>query len=197
MNQSMKKVLLLLLKGVELSEAGAFLDVLGWSGSYGDIKVEVTTASMEPTIISTFGLTIKPKLLIKDVNVEDYDALAIPGGFGDYGFYDHAFSSGVSELIQRFNNAEKLIASICVGALSIANSGVLRGRRATTYHLMGGRRRKQLADFNVEVVDERIVEDGNIITSTSPQTAMDTAFLLLEKLTGIENTIGVKSLMGF
>ena len=45
--------------------------------------------------------------------------------------------------------------------------------------------------------DERIVEDRNIITSSSPETALDVAFLLLEKLTNQENTQEVKRRMGF
>ncbi len=193
----MKKVLLLLLKGVELYEAAAFFDVLGWSSSYGKEKVEVITAGIEKTTVSTFGLQMQPELLIQDVDASEFDALAIPGGFGDYGFYEHAYADVVVELIHGFNRLGKIIASICVGALPIAHSGILEGRCATTYHLMGGRRRKQLSDFNVKVVDERLVQDDNIITSTSPATAMDAAFLLLETLTSKENAQEIKQLMGF
>ena len=103
---------------------------------------------------------------------EEFDALAIPGGFGDFGFYDEAYSEEVSKLIRSFEHAGKPIASICVGALPIAKSGILAGRKATTYHLREGVRRKQLAEFNVNVVDAQIVRDGNIITSTSPATAV-------------------------
>ncbi|MGO3791593.1 MAG: hypothetical protein ACTJG1_09045 [Enterococcus gilvus] len=45
--------------------------------------------------------------------------------------------------------------------------------------------------------EERIVEDRNIITSSSPETSLDVAFLLLEKMTSRENMLKVKERMGF
>ena len=51
--------------------------------------------------------------------------------------------------------------------------------------------------MGVDVVNEPIVISKNIITSWNPSTAMDVAFLLLEKLTSLENTMKVKTLMGF
>jgi 4-methyl-5(b-hydroxyethyl)-thiazole monophosphate biosynthesis len=84
-----------------------------------------------------------------------------------------------------------------VGALPLANSGILKERRATTYHLRAGVRRQQLASFGVNVVDEPIVKDGNVITSTSPATAMEVAFELLAQITSEENSNHIRELMGF
>jgi 4-methyl-5(b-hydroxyethyl)-thiazole monophosphate biosynthesis len=100
-------------------------------------------------------------------------------------------------LIRRFGELNKPVASICVGALPIAHAGLLAGRRATTYHLLGGVRRKQLAEFGVEVVDQPLVRDGTIITSTSPATAVEVALHLLAELTGAENAARIRHLMGF
>ena len=86
---------------------------------------------------------------------------------------------------------------MCVGALALGKSGILKGRRATTYHLNHGGRQKQLAEFGVQVINERIVTDHNVITSYCPETAPDVAFLLLEKLCGREAMNTVKSAMGF
>jgi 4-methyl-5(b-hydroxyethyl)-thiazole monophosphate biosynthesis len=123
----------------------------------------------------------------------------IPGipGFEAYGFYEEAYSVPVSDLICAFDASDKPIASICVGALPLAKSGILKGRQATTYHLREGLRRKQLASFGVNVVDEPIVFDGNVITSTSPATAMEVAFDLLTRLTGKENSDHIRKSMGF
>ena len=101
-------------------------------------------------------------------------------------------------LIRAFHKAGKPIASICVGALALANSGILEGRKATTYALNGGHRQRQLADFGAEVLaDESIVVDGNLITSCGPSTATGVAFRLLEMLTDKEDARRVKTLMGF
>ncbi|NNG00818.1 MAG: DJ-1/PfpI family protein [Desulfobacteraceae bacterium] len=193
----MKQVLLLLCKGTEIYEAAAFHDVIGWADDVGDTLIKMVTVSVEPEITCTFGLRVIPDRLLADINVDDFDALAIPGGFHSFGFYDDAYSDMVGEVIRRFDEQEKPIAAICVGALAIGRSGVLTGRNATTYHLMGGGRRNQLAQFGVDVVDAQVVTDGNIITSTSPATAMEVAFTLVEHLTGKPNADKVRTLMGF
>jgi 4-methyl-5(b-hydroxyethyl)-thiazole monophosphate biosynthesis len=193
----MKQVLLLLCKGVELYEAAAFYDVLGWSGTYGIEAVKVVTVGLQAEVQGTFGIKLVPDKLLSVVQVEEFDALAIPGGFEIYGYYEEAYSEAVVNLIRRFEQLEKSIASICVGALPLANSGILKERCATTYHLRDGVRRQQLASFGVNVIDEPIVKDGNVITSTSPATAMEVAFELLAQLTSDENSNRIREMMGF
>jgi len=192
-----KKVLMLLCEGVEIYEAGAFYDVLGWSGAYSAKKVEVITVGLQNPVRGTFGIKIIPDCLLADVEADDFDALAIPGGFETYGFYEQAYSQPVANLIRRFDEFKKPIAAICVGALPVASSGILKGRQATTYHLRDGVRRKKLAEFGANVVDKPVVYDGNVITSTSPATAMGVAFGLLAMLTDDENAARIQKLMGF
>ena len=60
-----------------------------------------------------------------------------------------------------------------------------------------GRRRRQLADLGAEVLDEPIVRDGNIVTSTAPGTAIDVALTLVETLTDAANAEHIRELMGF
>ena len=79
----------------------------------------------------------------------------------------------------------------------MGKSGILNGRNATTYHLNGGVRQKQLAEFGTNVINERIVVDKNIITSYCPETAPDVAFELLKMLVGTEKMLTVKQAMGF
>ncbi|MDD6991171.1 MAG: DJ-1/PfpI family protein [Oscillospiraceae bacterium] len=101
------------------------------------------------------------------------------------------------ELIRAFDHQNKPVAFVCVAALPIAKSGVLKNRKATTYHLNGALRQKQLAKFEVNVVNERVVIDDNIITTFCPETAPDAAFELLRKLVGDEKMLTVKHAMGF
>ena len=193
----MKKVLLLVPRGAEVFETAAFFDVFGWASLEGNERIEVVTVGLEREVTCTFGLRILPDALLSEVNVEDFDALAVPGGFEEYGFYEHAFADEVGDLIRSFNQSAKPIASICVGALPVAHSGALKGRCATTYHLAESPRKQQLAGYDVRVLDDAIVRDGNIITSTSPATAVDVALTLLEELTSPENAELIRGLMGF
>lgn len=194
----MKKVLLLLANGFEAVEASVFTDVIGWNKLEGDGNTDLVTVGIREKLKCTFNFTVIPEISISEVKIDEFHALAIPGGFEEAGFYEDAFSEDFLNLIREFDKAGKIIASICVGALPIGKSGVLASRNATTYHLGNGQRQKQLADFGANVLgDEPIVIDTNIITSYNPSTAFDVAFTLLELLTSKENCNHVKKLMGF
>jgi 4-methyl-5(b-hydroxyethyl)-thiazole monophosphate biosynthesis len=194
----MQKVLLLLANGFEVFEGAAFVDVFGWANTYGSEKITLITASLHPEIRATFGLKVIPDVVLTpEFDIGPFNALAIPGGFEEAGYYADAFSERFLEIIRQFQAKGKPIASICVGALPIAKSGVLANQPATTYHLMGGKRRQQLGAFGVQVVDAAIVQAGNIITSTSPATAIEVALKLLGILTSPENAARIRELMGF
>jgi 4-methyl-5(b-hydroxyethyl)-thiazole monophosphate biosynthesis len=138
----MKKVLLLLANGFETYEASVFIDVLGWNLVDGDGTTKVVTCGLTKEITSTFNLKVTADLTIDQVNVEDFDALAIPGGFEEYCFYDDAYQDAFLELIREFYHKDKIIASICVGALPLGKSGILEGKRATTYSMKNWIRQK-------------------------------------------------------
>ncbi len=194
----MKKVLLLLANGFEAVEASVFTDVIGWNNLEGDKTTDLVTVGLHDKIKCTWNFTIIPEINVNNVNIDDFDALAIPGGFEEAGFYEDAYNEDFLNLIREFNKAEKIIASICVGALPIAKSGILCGRSATTYNSPTSIRQRQLKELGVNVIsDKPIVVDQNIITSYNPSTAFDVAFMLLELLTSKENCNNVKKLMGF
>ena len=90
-----------------------------------------------------------------------------------------------------------MIATICVAALALGNCGLLKGKRATTYHLGDGRRQRQLAQYGAVVVNEPVVRTDNLVTSYCPQTGPAVAFTLLEELVGTEKMQQTKTAMGF
>ena len=193
----MRKVLLLLADGFEVYEASVFIDVFGWNHTYGTKDIELKTTGISKHLTSSFGLKVEVDLLLSEVKAEDYIALAIPGGFEIYGFYKDAFSPEFQQIIQNFDSNQKLISSICVGALPLAKSGILNKRNATTYNHMGAERQDQLQALGANLVDEPIVKDANVTTSWSPVTAIDVAFGLLEDLTDTDNVNFIRKIMGF
>lgn len=192
-----KKVLLFLAQGFEEFEASVFTDIIGWSRAYGIEPVDLVTTGLRPKVKCTWNLIVKPEIEFDEINIEEFDALAIPGGFEETGFYEDAYNERFLNLIREFDKQGKIIASVCVGAMPVGKSGILKGRNATTYDLSDGVRRKQLADFGAKIQDESIVIDKNIITSTGPSTGVDVAFKLLEILTSSENVNQVKKQMRF
>jgi 4-methyl-5(b-hydroxyethyl)-thiazole monophosphate biosynthesis len=192
-----KKVLLFLSQGFEAYEASAFTDVFGWSREAGLEPVQLITTGLRPVIQCYWNLIVQPELPFDQINIDEFDALAIPGGAGDAGFYEDAYDERFLTLIRNFDQQGKPIASICVAALPVGKSGVLNGRNATTWDLNNGARRKQLADFGVNLINNQLVVDKNIITSTGPATSLDVAFKLLEMLTDIQNVNEIKRNMRF
>ena len=191
------KVLVLCAKGFETMEFSVFIDVMGWAKVDFGCPVETVTCGFTPTVTSAFGVPVMVDRRIDEIDVNDYAALAIPGGFAEYGFYEEAYDARFSELIRAFHQQGKPVASVCVGALAVGKSGILRNCKATTYHLNGGRRQKQLAAFGADVVNERVVVDDNIITSYCPETAADVAFTLLGLMCGEEKMQAVHAAMGY
>jgi 4-methyl-5(b-hydroxyethyl)-thiazole monophosphate biosynthesis len=191
----MKKVLLLLAEGFEVFEASVFIDVMGWNLNEGDGSTRLYSCGLRKEIKSSFDQRFIMDYVLEDLDLKEFDALAVPGGFENYGFYKDAYDERFLSVIRAFKTANKPIASICVGALALGKSGVLEGKKGTTYN--NPVRREALRNFGVDVVHQPIVKVENIITSWNPSTAVDVALLLLEKLTSAENSRKVRSLMGF
>jgi 4-methyl-5(b-hydroxyethyl)-thiazole monophosphate biosynthesis len=189
----MKHVLLLLPEGFEIYEASVFIDVIGWNSDEGDGTTILYSCGATSVVKSTFRQNLLVDYTIDQINITDYDALAIPGGWQEYGFYENGCQNDFLEIIRKFNEAGKIIAAICTGAVLLAKSGILQGRKATTHFI----RQQKLVEAEAILQQESIVVDGNIITSQNPSSAIDVAFTLLKYLTSSENVRSVRKLMGF
>jgi 4-methyl-5(b-hydroxyethyl)-thiazole monophosphate biosynthesis len=191
----MKKVLLLLAEGFEVFEASVFIDVIGWNLVHGDCSTKLFTCGLRKDIKSSFDQKFTVDYSVDEIDINDFDALAIPGGFKVYGYYNDAYNDTFLDLIRSFRENNKTIASICVGALPIGKSGILKGKKGTTYDSSDSR--DALKGFGVNVINQPIVMDDNIITSWNPYTAINVALLLLEQMTSKDNSDKVRKLMGF
>ncbi len=190
-----KRILLLLADGFEPLEAAGFTDVFGWADIDGTEQIELVSAGLRTPLRATFGFSVIPDALVANLDLDSFDALAVPGGFGRAGFYQDAYDPIFLDVIRHFDGREKLIASVCVASLALGKAGVIEGRRATTYHQIGGKRKAELEEYGATFVDEALVTDGPFISSTGPGTGIEVAFELLELLTSTENAKHIRSLM--
>ena len=191
----MKKILLLLPNGFEILEASAFIDVMGWNLEEGDNSTKLYSCALRKEIKSSFNQKFTVDFLMNKVNVDSFDALVVPGGFKKYGYYEDVFKDAFLNIIRKFRSHNKIIASVCVGALPLVKSGVLKNKNATTYNQ--AEYRQSLKNNGVFLSNEQIVIDDNLITSNGPSSAVEVAFILLEILTSKENTFKIRKLMGF
>lgn len=122
------KVLLFLAKGFETMEFSAFVDVMGWARNDYGVDIQVETCGFTKTVVSTFNVPVIVDKLIDEISVDEYDALTIPGGFEEFGFYEEAYDERFLEIIRQFDQQDKVIATICVAALPLGKSGILSKR---------------------------------------------------------------------
>ena len=195
----MKKILILISQGVEILEVSPFIDIFGWNMVVGKKNTTTTTTSIHDIIYCTWNLKIFPQLNLKkeSIDLEEYDALVIPGGFGKAGFFKDMKDSIFKNVIQHFNEKNKIIVGVCTGVIPLGEAGILKGRKATTYLLDNERYFSQLEKYGAIPISEEIVEDENLITCSGPKNALETAFLLLEKFSDKENCNIVKKNMCF
>ena len=83
------------------------------------------------------------------------------------------------------------------GAIALAEAGILKGKRATTYFLDNKRYFNQLEKAGAIPVESTIVQDKNIFTTANPESALYMGFKLLEISTSRENMINVAYNMGY
>jgi 4-methyl-5(b-hydroxyethyl)-thiazole monophosphate biosynthesis len=136
-------------------------------------------------------------MLMDKVNASDYQALIIPGGHNDSG-YQEVYNEEIQKLIRNVYKNGGIIATMCVGSLPVAKSGILKGKKATTY--VSSKRHdnlKILESYGAIPVSERIVISDRIITNRGPDTAIDVAFKLIEMLNGKEDMQKVRKALMF
>ena len=195
-NMSMKKVLLFIPNGAEILEAAAFIDIFGWDSICGSRSCQLTIAASKSPIQAGFGPALCSNILLNEAKAKDYDALAIPGGFPRHGYFRDLEEQALS-LIRSFHELEKPIAAVCTASLLLAKAGILADRRATTYISEDTYFFSQLTAAGALLINEPLVQDGHIITSQGPSTAIDAALLLLGFLTDENNADYVRKIMGF
>lgn len=193
-----KRVLLFAPQGFEDIEVAAFTDILGWTKILKDVNpLDVIITGFKRNVYSKHGLSVRTHILLKDINPKDYAALIIPGGFNDSG-YTEVYHKKVITLIQEIYKNGGIIVTMCVGSLPVAKSGILEGKRATTY--LSSRHHDNLQilrDCGAIPVEDKVVVSGRIITDRGPGTAIEVAFKLLEMLNGKRDVKKIKKVLMF
>lgn len=163
-----KRVLCLLVDGFEEMETVTPVDLLRRAG------VEVVVASLHHICATGRGaMRMMADALLADVDATTFDLLLIPGGPG----VEALRSDGrAAALAKDFAAAGMTVAAICAAPLVLMDAGLLAGRRFTAYHSV----RDELGGG----LDDRVVVDGNLITSRGPGTAMDFSLALIGCLMG-------------
>jgi 4-methyl-5(b-hydroxyethyl)-thiazole monophosphate biosynthesis len=165
----MPTVLVPLARGFEEIEAVTVIDVLRRAG------LEVVVAALAgETVEGAHGIRVATERPLAAVTGADFDAIVLPGGQPGS---DHLRADErVRALVQTLARAGKIVAAICAAPTVLEAAGVLAGRRATAFP----GEELPSADYSFD----RVVEDGNVITSRAAGTAMEFALTLVRRLAG-------------
>ncbi len=134
------------------------------------VAVDVAAPTMAP-IHGEHGYGLKPSKTFDEVDPNDYDLLIIPGGFPDGAPATVRKHPKAIAITQAFFAADKPVASICHGPWTLADAGVVKGRRVTSYWHDGVPEDLQKAGAVFE--DAPAVVDGRLVTSRWPMDLPD------------------------
>ncbi|HWR15260.1 MAG TPA: DJ-1/PfpI family protein [Terriglobales bacterium] len=153
------------------------MEVFGIAAKHGAPCKAVLVAKTHAEVRAHFGLTFKPDATF--ASCPPLDLLIVPGGPGARGPVRH---DGATLEFVRKQPGE--VASVCTGALILAASHVLDGKRATTHRS----RVELLREYNAITVDAdaRVIFDGRIATSAGITAGIDLALAIVQRHWGEE-----------
>lgn len=132
--------------------------------------IPVTLASTRKGVITgDLGGQVETTALIDELNPADYSAIVVIGGSGAI---THLWGhTGLHAKLKEFASAKRLMSSICAGSVALAQSGLLKGRSATTcpIDLMTDALRAEGVIYCQTVV----IDHGDVITASGPAEAAD------------------------
>ena len=167
----MKTALILFAEGSEELEAVTTINILRRGG------ITATVAGLHAGALrGSRGTMLLPDTTLDEALAHSYDMVVLPGG--QPGTNNLKADTRVLKLVRQMAADGRYVAAICAAPSVLASAGLLDGKRATRYP-------GTLDTFSqVRQQSAAVVEDGKLITSRGPGTAMDFALTLVERLVG-------------
>ena len=161
-------MLVVLMNGFEEIEAVAPIDLLRRAGA----RVVLASLGPEPTVIGRCNLALLAETTLAVAAQQPYDLIFLPGGPG----VKHLRADArVVPLVQAQVAAGRLVAAICAAPLVLHDAGLLAGRRYTAFPAT----QDELPHI---LHDQRVVEDGPLLTSRGAGTALDLGYAMVARL---------------
>lgn len=168
----MATVLVPLAQGCEELEAVSIIDLLRRAG------IDVVSAGLDgQPVRASRGTVLIPDTDLDKAMKLDFDMIVLPGGLPGADHLDN--DPRIQALLKDMAAKGKYTAAICAAPKALLSSGVLENKKATAYPGV-------LEALGKTAESAAVVQDGKVITSRGPGTAMDFALKLIEVLVGKE-----------
>ena len=132
-----------------------------------DEGASVTVASTTlRTATGMFGAKATPDILVSEVKVDEYDAIIFVGGAGASQYWNDSTAHSIArEAVQK----NKILCAICIAPVTLANAGVLSGKKATVWVS----ERRKLEAKGASYTGKPVEIAGKIITASGPEAAQE------------------------
>uniref|UniRef100_A0A646QII5 DJ1 n=1 Tax=Hemiscolopendra marginata TaxID=943146 RepID=A0A646QII5_9MYRI len=177
-NAMSKKALVLLAEGAEEMETVITTDVLRRGG------IDVTVAGIvgkEPVKCSRDVVILPDTSLDEALKKGPYDVVVMPGGLK--GAENLAADKNVGALLKEQEKDGRLIAAVCAAPTALKAHGVGIGKTVTSHPSM---KEKMSEGGQYKYTEDRVVQDGQLITSRGPGTCFEFGLAIVGQLAGSE-----------
>ncbi len=166
----------------ELDVVGPLRVLRAAAGMGAALGVRLVTRTPAPVITAHHGLRLQPDGVLS----READLILVPGGGwvdrADRGAWGEVRRGEWTPLLREAAWRGATLAGVCTGTMLLAHAGVVGRRRATTHRAA----RADLAALGATVVDERVVDDGDLITCGGVTSGIDLALWLVARAAGEE-----------
>lgn len=177
------KIAAMMANGFEEVEALAVIDILRRESIEIDM---VSVADTEDNLVEgAHKISVKADKKLTDIDINDYDAIFLPGGMP--GTINLENCNELAQAIKDFDENGKMLVAICAAPKVFGGLGILEGKKATCFPSF----EEELK--GATVVDEKVVVDGNIITSRGMGTAIELGLKLVELIKDVQTADNLRS----
>jgi protease I len=124
-------------------------------------KVEIVGSKAHEQYVGKHGVPFMSELSPKEVNINNYDALIIPGGRAPDRM---RIDKGLVDIVKEAYAKGRVIAAVCHGPQMLIEANIVRGKKATCWKSVA----TDLKNAGANFIDAPVVVDGNMVTSRMP-----------------------------
>lgn len=143
-----------------------------------DLEARLVTRQPQDLVHGSYGLRFQPDAVWEPGAA---DILVVAGGGWaareEVGAWGEAQRGDLLPLLRRAREGSRVLAGVCTGTMLLAHAGLVGSRRAATHHAAWA----DLEALGATLVRDRVVDDGDLVTSGGVTSGIDLALWLLHR----------------